>query len=142
MPRRQASLSLWSRRRPGSSGLLSSWRITLRRGPNYPTRILLVLGVLAILCATVTIALFEVLVLFTPDAALFYLPSLIQVVGTSLVLGGGVLVILEMARMIRCPKCAREVRLARGVPYCVGCNRRIPYCVCESLNTRLGDASP
>ena len=133
MPRGLVSLSLWSRRRPGSSRLLSSWRITLHRGPNYPTRILLVLGVLAILFATVTITLFVILVLFTPDAALFYLPSLIQVVGTSLVLGGGVLVVLEMARMTRCPKCAREVRLARGVPYCVGCNRTLQFCECQPL---------
>ena len=37
----------------------------------------------------------------------------------------------------RCPKCGRETRLARGVPYCAACNRTLAYCECKALNETL-----
>ena len=37
----------------------------------------------------------------------------------------------------RCPKCAGRVGVARGIPYCKGCNRKPAFCECKSINAKF-----
>ena len=43
--------------------------------------------------------------------------------------------------MKHCPKCARNVRISKGVPYCEGCNKTLAFCLCKPLNAQFGEGN-